>query len=64
MLTSSPLSRRLQSQTSGCLCPSNENPTEPDAPSEEEFLGQYDAAVVELKEEGTLVNIAGVSDIK
>ena len=36
----------------------------PDAPSEDEFLDEYNGAVVELKESGDLVNVDGVADIE
>ena len=55
--------RQLQSQASGCTCPINSEPTKPDAPTQEEFRVGYNNAVTELSEQGTLVNVKGVSDI-
>ena len=55
--------RHLQS-LSGCLCPINTNPDQPADISTDEFLVRYDSAVVRLGEDGTLVNVAGVSDIE
>ena len=56
--------RGLQAQASGCLCPINTDPDEPAAPTEGEFRTEYDAAVTGLNRAGTLVNVAGVSDIQ
>lgn len=55
--------RHLQSKLSGCLCPSNLSPDEPDAPTEDEFVVGYDSAVRQLNQEG-LVSVSGVSDIE
>ena len=55
--------RQLQRQASGCLCPINTVP-EPAAISTAEFLVEYDNTVTRLGQTGTLVNVAGVSDIE
>ena len=55
--------RQLQRQASGCLCPINTVP-EPADISTDEFLVEYDIAVTRLGQAGTLVNVAGVSDIE
>lgn len=56
--------RLLQGQADGCLCPINAEPTQPDAPTEDEFLTGYGAAVTELRKSGKIMNVVGVSDIK
>ena len=57
------VTRQLQRQVSECVCPVNTEPTQPDAPTEQEFLVDYDKAVTELRAKGTLVNVEGVQDI-
>jgi Fe-S cluster biogenesis protein NfuA len=59
-----PFRRRIQSQNSGCLCPIDTDPVLPSAPTEEEFLTEYNTDVVALSTAGVLVNVKGVSDIK
>ena len=55
--------RMLQPRASGCVCPINTDPIAPVAPTETEFARVYDNAVTDLRSQGTLVNVQGVSDI-
>ena len=55
---------QLQEEVPGCVCPIDLDPIEPDAPSEEEFLGGFDEAVRSLNEEGAISSVAGVAGIE